>query len=100
MRSEKKFERSVTGKTLCKPLSGRKAINCPCEFCVPIGTGAPDNKKREPTTGLVGRIGVIAGQMLPSFGVIKGFEPVRAVLLPLDAKNAYARAAQIKDTPC
>jgi hypothetical protein len=54
-----------------------------------IGNGAPDSKKREPI-GVVplGKIGLMAGQTLPSFAVIKGFEPVNPVFPPLEAKKA------------
>src|ERR1043166_4908007 len=42
-----------------------------------------------------GRIGLIAGHALPSFGDNKGLDPVNAVTPPLEAKNAYARAPHI-----
>ncbi len=50
------------------------------------GTGAPVNKKREPI--VPGKIGETAGHKLPSFGLVSEFEPVKAVALPLEAKNA------------
>ena len=60
---------------------------------VPLGTGAPDSMNRGPIAP--GRIGLIAGHRLPSFGDNKGLDPVNAVTPPLEAKNAYARAPQI-----
>ena len=57
------------------------------------GTGAPERKNLGPITP--GRIGLIGGQTLPSFGELRGLLPVKAVELPLEAKNAYARAAQM-----
>ena len=42
-----------------------------------------------------GVIGEIAGHALPSFGLVRGLDPKRAVALPLAAKKPYARAAQI-----
>jgi hypothetical protein len=53
--------------------------------------------------GRIGEIGVPIGallQALPSFELNSGFVPVSAVLPPLDAKNAYARAPQIAAMPC
>src|SRR6185503_5824920 len=67
-------------------------MNWPAAFVVPLGTGAPDRMKRGPIAP--GRIGLIAGQRLPSFGEINGLLPVNAVVPPLKAKNAYARAPQ------
>src|SRR6185369_9204915 len=84
---------SVTGNTFCRLLRGRNAMSCPVALVVPSGTGAPERIKRGPIAP--GRIGLIAGQPLPSFGEISGLLPVSAVVPPLEAKNAYARAPQI-----
>src|SRR6185369_15531380 len=85
---------SVTGNTFCRLLSGRNAMSSPAALVVPRGTGAPERIKRGPIAP--GRIGLIAGQPLPSFGEINGLLPVNPVVPPLDAKKAYARAPQIK----
>src|SRR5213593_3933612 len=93
MRIELKVVLSVTGKTVCKEFNGRKAIGWPRVLVVAEGTGAPERKKREPIAP--GAIGLIAGHTLPSFGDVSGLVPVRPVLLPLEAKKAYARAPQM-----
>src|SRR5882724_9876903 len=69
-------------------------MNCPAAFVVPLGTGAPERIKRGPI--VPGKIGLIAGQTLPSLGEPSALLPERAVDPPLDAKNAYARAPQIE----
>ena len=53
---------------------------------MPLGTGAPDRMNRGPI--VPGRIGLIGGQALPSFGDNKGLDPVNPVTPPLEAKNA------------
>src|SRR5437879_11816365 len=68
-------------------------MNCPAALVVPEGTGAPERINLVPI--VPGRIGLIAGQTLPSFGEISGLVPVSPVVPPLEAKNAYARAPQI-----
>src|ERR1043166_6995543 len=82
MRIELKVVFSVTGKTVCRFCNGRNAIKSPAEFVVVAGTGAPDKKKREP---------IVAPRPTPGTepGFGKGFEPVNAVLPPLDARYAY-----------
>ena len=85
-RNELNVVSSVTGNILCRLLSGLKAMNWPAAFVVPLGIGAPERIKRGPMTP--GRIGVIAGHRLPSFGDERGLLPVKAVVPPLDAKNA------------
>src|ERR1051325_6171226 len=81
------------GKIFCRLFSARNAMGCPKASTVPVGTGAPERIKRGPIAP--GRIGLIAGQRLPSFGEISGLLPVNAVVPPLDAKKPYARAPQI-----
>src|SRR5262245_61462381 len=82
------------GKIFCRFSKGRKAIGCPAAFVVPTGTGAPDKRNRGPI--VPGRIGLNAPvHAVPSFGEKSGFDPVNAVVPPLDAKNAYALATQI-----
>src|SRR2546430_402231 len=97
MRMELKVVRSVIGNTLCKFRSGRKAMNCPAALVVPTGTVVPDKMKREPITP--GKIGLIAGQTLPSLGLVSGLVPVRPVEPPLEAKKAYVLARQIALPP-
>ena len=77
---------SVTGKTLCRLFKGLNEMNCPAAFAVPLGMGAPERMKRGPI--VPGRIGLIAGHKLPSFGEVNGLLPVNAVVPPLEAKNA------------
>src|SRR5262249_48546228 len=84
---------SVTGNTGCRPSNGRNAISCPAAFVVVNGTGAPERMNRGPM--VPGRMGLMAGHALPSFGDRSGLLPESAVEPPLDAKNAYARAPQI-----
>ena len=74
-------------------LQARKAMNWPAAFVVPFGTGAPERRKRGPMAP--GRIGLIAGHTLPSFGEVRGLLPESAVEPPLEAKNPYARAPQM-----
>jgi hypothetical protein len=50
------------------------------------GTGVPVKKNLDPM--VPGKIGDIAGQTLPSLGLDKGFDPVKPVEPPLEAKNA------------
>ena len=76
----------MTGKIVCKDCNGRKAINWPAAFAVVRGTGAPESMNRDPITP--GKIGLIAGHALPSFGEMSGLPPVNAVEPPLEAKNA------------
>ena len=73
------------GNIRCNCANGRKARNWPFASRV-NGTGAPESRKRWPIT--LGRIGEIAGHMLPSFGLTNGFVPFNAVLVPLEVKNA------------
>ena len=68
-------------------------MKLPAASVVPIGTGAPESMKRDPI--VPGRIGLMAGQALPSFGDSSGLLPVKPVVPPLAAKKAYARAPQI-----
>ena len=78
--------RSVMGKMLCRFNNGRKAIGCPAAFVVESGTGAPDKIKRGPI--VPEGIALKAGQALvPGVGMLNGFEPVKPVLPPLDARN-------------
>src|SRR5687767_6826788 len=91
-RNELKVVLSVIGNTRCSPFSGRNAIKSPAALVVPLGTGAPERMKRGPIAP--GKMGLIAGHKLPSFGDVNGLLPVKAVVPPLDAKNAYARAPQ------
>src|SRR5262249_23479209 len=93
MRIELNVVLSVTGNTLCNDSSGRNAMGWPSAFAVAEGTGAPVRKKRPPITP--GKIGLIAGHKLPSFGDVSGFLPVSAVVLALEAKNAWVRAPQM-----
>ncbi len=64
---------------MCSVFSGRKAIS-------EIGNGAPVSRNREPI--VLGAIGEIGGQTLPSLGLDKGFVPFSAVEPPLEAKKA------------
>src|SRR5215218_6794526 len=68
-------------------------MNSPAALVVPLGTGAPERMKRGPIAP--GRIGLIAGHALPSFGDMSGLLPVSAVVPPLEAKKPYARAPQM-----
>src|ERR1044071_7414008 len=77
----------------CRLFNGLKAMNCPAALVVPLGTGAPERMKRGPIAP--GRIGLIAGHKLPSFGDKSGLLPVKPVVPPLAAKKAYARAPQM-----
>ena len=76
---------SDIGKIRLSCASGRKPRNWPFAS-VTKGTGAPDKRNLCPITP--GRMGEIAGQPLPSFGLINGFVAFKAVLVPLDAKKA------------
>ena len=76
----------MTGNTVCRFCRGLKAMNWPAAFVVAEGTGAPLKMNLGPI--VPGRIGLIAGQPLPSFGDINGLLPVNAVEPPLEAKKA------------
>ena len=79
MRIELKVVLSVTGKTVCKPSSGRKAIGWPSALVVAEGTGAPERKKNR------------ACPTAPGHAGHRGTDPVTCSgLLPVSAGAAAA----------
>ena len=60
-------------------------MKLPAAFVVLAGTGAPERMNRGPISP--GKIGLIAGQTLPSLGEISGLLPLSAVEPPLEAKK-------------
>src|SRR6185436_14783151 len=67
----------------------------PAALIVPLGTGALESRKREPTCEPAG-IGVSA---LRPGKITSGFVPVSAVEPPLEARNAYGTASAVAPTP-